>query len=188
VIGVLGGILGGAFAKLLAFPKISRLPKHWLLRALICGILCSGLTLATHGDTAGSGYEITRKALEASDLNDVHLLFPFYKLATTVLSYLSGMAGGIFSPCLSIGAGIGLTFAKLLHLQNFRACALMGMAAFFSGVVQAPLTAVIIVMEMTDEHILIIPLMVCAFVSQLIGQWLMPIPLYKFLAGKHQEA
>ena len=55
------------------------------------------------------------------------------------------------------------------------------------GVVQAPLTAVIIVMEMTDEHILIIPFMISAFLAQGFGKWIMPVPLYGFLAGKHEE-
>ena len=113
--------------------------------------------------------------------------FPILKLITTILSYLSGMAGGIFSPALSIGAGIGLTVAKVMHFENFRACALMGMVAFFSGAVQAPLTAVVIVMEMTDQHILILPFMIAAFLSHAIGKWMMPTPLYQFLAGRHVE-
>ena len=63
----------------------------------------------------------------------------------------------------------------------------MGMVAFFTGVVQAPLTAIIIVMEMTDEHILILPFMITAFLSQGFSKWIMPTPLYSFLAGKHLE-
>lgn len=97
------------------------------------------------------------------------------------------MAGGIFSPCLSIGAGLGLSIAQLAHWESFKACALIGMVAFFSGVVQAPLTAVIIVMEMTDEHMLILPFMVAAFLAQGLGKWMMPIPLYSFLSGRKEE-
>jgi H+/Cl- antiporter ClcA len=63
----------------------------------------------------------------------------------------------------------------------------MGMVAFFSGVVQAPLTAVIIVMEMTDEHMLILPFMIAAFLAHEIGKWIMPAPLYSFLAGRHKR-
>jgi H+/Cl- antiporter ClcA len=97
------------------------------------------------------------------------------------------MAGGIFSPSLSIGSGIGISLAKLFHFENFRTCALMGMVAVFSGVVQAPLTAVIIVTEMTDRHILILPFMVAAFLGQGIGKIIMPVPLYHFLARRHEE-
>lgn len=186
LIGTLGGLLGGAFAKLLAYPKLTRLPQHWWSRALICGVLCSWIGFMTHGDTAGSGYEVTKKVLESASIENASLGFPVAKLCTTVLSYLSGMAGGIFSPSLSIGAGLGISIAKLAHFQDFRACALMGMVAFFSGVVQAPLTAVIIVMEMTDEHMLILPFMVTAFLAHGMGKWIMPTPLYSFLAGRRE--
>ncbi len=187
LIGIIGGLFGGAFAKLLAYPKLTRLPENWWPRALICGLLCALIGFLTHGDTIGSGYEVTRKTLESATPENASLLFPVYKLGTTVLSYLSGMAGGIFSPCLSIGAGLGVSIAKLAHFQNFQACALMGMVAFFAAVVQAPLTAVIIVMEMTDEHMLILPFMIAAFLAQGIGKWIMPAPLYSFLAGRHEE-
>jgi H+/Cl- antiporter ClcA len=186
-IGGMVGLFGGWFARLLAYPGLTRLPKTWWPRALVCGILCSIAGYFTHGDTAGSGYEVTRITLESGTLENVSLLFPLFKLATTVLSYLSGMAGGIFSPCLAIGAGLGISIAKLAHFANFQTCALIGMVAFFSGVVQAPLTAVIIVMEMTDEHILILPFMVAAFIAQGMGKWLMPVPLYAFLARREHE-
>jgi H+/Cl- antiporter ClcA len=187
LIGLAGGLSGGGFARVLAYPGVTRLPRHWAFRAFVCGVVCSSICLATDGATAGSGYESIEKVLMASSVDSASVLFPVLKLVTTVLSYLSGMAGGIFSPSLSIGAGIGISLAKLLHFQNFRTCALMGMVAFFSGVVQAPLTAVIIVMEMTDRHILIIPFMIAAFVGQGVGRVAMPVPLYHFLAKRHEE-
>jgi H+/Cl- antiporter ClcA len=102
-----------------------------------------------------------------------------------VLSYLSGMAGGIFSPCLSIGAGIGFAMAALAHFASVKACALVGMVSFFSGVVQAPLTAVMIVLEMTDQRELILPFIIAAFVAQSVARQLMPVPLYRFLAEQN---
>lgn len=187
LIGAIGGLFGGIFARVLAYPAVTRLPKHWAIRAFICGVICTAICLATDGATAGSGYEPTAKALMASSVDSADVLFPVYKLITTILSYLSGMAGGIFSPSLSIGAGIGISVAKLLHFVNFKTCALMGMVAFFSGVVQAPLTAVIIVTEMTDQHILILPFMIAAFLGHGVGRLFMPVPLYHFLAKRHEE-
>ncbi|MGE4232845.1 MAG: chloride channel protein [Bacteriovoracia bacterium] len=188
LIGLVGGGLGGVFARILAYPRVVRLPKHWAIRAFLCGVVCAAIGLLTNGSTAGSGYEATEAILMSSSPANASLLFPIYKLATTALSYLSGMAGGIFSPCLTIGAGMGISLAKILHFVNFRTCALMGMVAFFSGVVQAPITAVIIVTEMTDRHILIIPFMVTAFIAQGVGRLIMPTPLYHFLAKRHEEA
>lgn len=187
VIGLIGGLFGGGFARALAFPQMTRLPKHWAMRAFICGLICTAIGLLTHGATSGSGYEPTEAALMASSSDFASVMFPIYKLITSALSYLSGMAGGIFSPSLSIGAGLGISVAKLLHFSNFKACALMGMVAFFSGVVQAPLTAVIIVTEMTDRNIMILPFMVAAFLGQAIGRLIMPTPLYHHLAHQHVE-
>lgn len=188
VLGVLGGVLGGIFSRILSYPELLKLPPQPWKKALYCGILCAAVGLYTGGDTAGSGYEITRRFLEEnSTINQWPLLMAAGKFCTTVLSYLSGMAGGIFAPCLAIGAGLGFSLAKIFHLANFKECGLLGMVAFFSGVIQAPLTAVIIIMEMTDEHILIIPFMVAAFLARRIGQIFMPVPLYRFLAGKHRK-
>jgi H+/Cl- antiporter ClcA len=178
-IGLLGGLLGGWFARLLAHRALP-LPKSWWTRALVCGVICSAIGLLAHGDTAGSGYEVTRSSLESNGVPA--LSFPLLKFVTTVFSYLSGMAGGLFSPCLTIGAGIGFSVATIFHLASVKACALLGMVAFFTGVVQAPLTAVVIVMEMTDQHDLILPFIVAALVAHGIGKILMPTPLYRFLA------
>jgi H+/Cl- antiporter ClcA len=185
VIGILGGILGGFFAKLLAYPKLTRLPQHWILRAFLCGAICSVIGYLTNGATSGSGYEITRSVLESDNIANASAMFPLYKFVTSTFSYLSGMAGGIFSPSLSMGAGIGIAVAKLAHFANFKACALIGMVAFFSGAIRAPLTGVIIVMEMTDEHILVLPFMIAAYLAYSLGKRIMPVPLYHFLAERH---
>lgn len=187
LLGGLGGLGGGLFAKLLSSPQFIRLPKHWFRRTLFCGATCAIIGYFTHGATAGSGYEITRTALMNNSTDGVDTLFPVWKLVTTTLSYLSGMAGGIFSPCLSIGAGLGMSVAKICHFANFKACALMGMVVFFSGAVQAPLTAVVIVMEMTDQHILILPFMIAAFLGHAASKLLMPEPLYHVLAKMNAE-
>jgi len=183
LIGIVGGTVGGVFARLLAHPPIRLMPKSWWLRAFFCGTLCAIITFATKGGTAGSGYEITRQFMDSPN-GDLPWVFPIGKLATTVLSYYSGMAGGIFSPSLAIGAGVGTTVAKIAHFTDLKACALMGMVAFFSGAIQAPLTGVIIVMEMSDQHALIIPFLVTAFLAQRLGQVFLKVPLYKFLALK----
>lgn len=188
LIGIVGGIFGGVFARILAYPALTKLPRHWVARALLCGIVCAACSYFTLGNTSGSGYEATSEALKAASLENFSPLFPLLKMLTTILSYLSGMAGGIFSPSLSIGSGLGMAIAQLLHLPNFRTCALIGMVAFFSGAIQAPFTAVIIVTEMTDEHILILPFMVAAFLGQSISRKIMPTPLYHFLAKRKEEA
>ncbi len=187
LIGIVGGFLGGVFSKILTQPSLTKLPYHWIKRSLATGTICSLLGYFTYGDTSGSGYEVTKKLMDAHSLDQVSLMFPFYKILTTAFSYLSGMAGGIFSPSLSIGAGVGMALAKLFGFANFKACGLFGMVAFFSGAIHAPLTATIIVMEMTDESAFAIPFMISAYVAYGIGQQIMPESLYRDLANKHSE-
>lgn len=188
LIGVLAGLAGGTFARLLAIPGLARLPERWWPRALVCGAVCGGLILLTDGATAGSGYESTEAMLLAAAPPDVSPLLPLAKLVATAMSYLSGMAGGIFSPTLSIGAGLGVAVDSLANLGQFKIAAMIGMVAFFAATVQAPLTAVIIVAEMTNERHLILPFMIAAFLAHGIGRWLMPVPLYQLLARRHLEA
>jgi H+/Cl- antiporter ClcA len=187
LIGFIGGLFGGAFAKILGEPHITKLPKHWILRAFIAGMICAIIGYFTHGLTAGSGYEVTMNSFNSGNYQELNLLYPVYKFATTVFSYLSGMAGGIFSPSLSIGAGIGSSIGKILSWPNLNTCALLGMVAFFSGAVRAPLTAVVIVTEMTDEHSLVLPFMIVAFLANSISKRVMKEPLYHYLAKKHFE-
>lgn len=186
LLGLLGGLCGGLFAKLLTKPLPHLLPASWWGRALVCGVLCSAFGLLSNGATAGSGYEVTRRFMDQDPGSLPALIFP-EKFLTTVFSYLSGMAGGIFSPSLSIGAGMGYTTAHLFHWEALKACGLLGMVAFFSGAVQAPLTAVIIIMEMTDQSELLIPFLIAALLAQGIGRLWMPVPLYRHLALLRQS-
>jgi H+/Cl- antiporter ClcA len=78
-----------------------------------------------------------------------------------LLSMLSGIPGGIFAPSLSVGAGIGSTIGLLLG-GDIALAALLGMAGYFAGVVQAAMTAFVIILEMTGNHDNVIPLMVSA--------------------------
>ncbi len=187
LIGLLAGAAGGIFALLLSTKKLHRvLPDRWWLRALACGAVCAALAYATHGDTSGSGYGIVKNVMDGE--GGFRLSFGIEKFVATVLSYLSGAAGGIFSPCLAIGAGFGYAIGELAGLGMPRICALLGMVSFFSGAVQAPLTSVIIVMEMTDEHILVIPFMIAAYVSYGVSKLMMPEPLYRKLAHAMSHA
>jgi H+/Cl- antiporter ClcA len=80
-----------------------------------------------------------------------------------------------------------VSIAKLAHFENIKTCALVGMVAFFSGAIGAPLTSVIIVAEMTNEHILILPFLIAAYLAHSVGRRITPVPLYHFLAKKHLE-
>jgi H+/Cl- antiporter ClcA len=91
--------------------------------------------------------------------------FGILKLLATVLSTVSGIPGGIFSPSLAVGAGLGSNIAQLFPSAPLAAILLLGMVSYFAGVVQAPITAFVIVTEMTDNHAMVVPLLAAALIA-----------------------
>jgi H+/Cl- antiporter ClcA len=92
--------------------------------------------------------------------------FALEKGLATLASYFAGIPAGIFAPSLAVGAGLGGTVSLYLPFAPVGAVVVLTMAAYFSGVVQAPLTALVIVGEMTDSHQLTLPLMAAALIGR----------------------
>lgn len=179
-IGAIGGVLGGVFGRIVTSNYLRHLGGNWWQRALIFGVLVSVLGYLFAGQTGGSNYLDTRDLLTGIPIQ-LPLLFPLGKLLATAFSTLSGLGGGILAPSLSIGAWMGVTAAKIAALSNIKACALLGMVAYFAGAFQIPITAVIIVMEITGQQEIIFPMMVAALVAHLIARIIMPVSLYHLL-------
>jgi len=191
--GIAGGTAGGLFAHLLLAASRGlpgrlgeRVREHPLLFAAACGILLALIGLASHGASYGTGYGEAKSLLEAgggtTGLTIAPERFVVLKMLATVVSYASGVPGGIFSPSLATGAGVGALIAPFTPEAPRAAVILLGMAAYFAGVVQAPLTAVVIVMEMTDNHELVVPLMAVALIAHAVSRMINHRPLYRALA------
>jgi H+/Cl- antiporter ClcA len=110
--------------------------------------------------------------------------FAAWKLLATVVSYLSGVPGGIFAPSLSIGAGLGHWLEGLLPAAPGGAVVLLGMVAYFAGVVQAPITAAAIVLEMTGNTAMAVPLMATSLVAYAVSRLACRRPLYATMARR----
>ena len=184
---VVGGLAGGTFSALLI--RLSRgLPglagraaaAHPVLFAASCGLSIAVIGLLSGGMTYGTGYDQARHIVDG----DAHLPAGFFalKFAASLISYISGIPGGIFAPSLAIGAGIGGAVAHLLPHAAPGMVVLLGMAAYFSAVVQAPLTATVIVMEMTDNQQVTVALLATSFLAFGISRLICRRPLYGALA------
>jgi len=112
----------------------------------------------------------------------VPLLYVTLRVVATWLAVWSGVPGGIFAPCLAIGAGVGHDIAVFTGSQvDAAALIAIGMAAFLAAVTQAPMTSFIIVMEMVGGHSMVLSLMAAALGASLVSRWIAR-PLYAALA------
>nr|WP_306228983.1 chloride channel protein [Aurantimonas sp. CSK15Z-1] len=183
--GVLGGLFGGLFSRgVLGFGTLERGPLAMLRRrpvlwAVGCGLLVAVIGLASGGTTWGTGYEAARALVEGDPQS---LWFGPAKFMATILTTLSGIPGGIFAPSLATGAGFGNILAWLVPTEPAGAVVILGMLAYFVGVVRAPLTAVLIVSEMTDSRAMILPLVATALIADGISALVCKERLYHGLA------
>lgn len=183
--GVLGGLMGGLFSKvvLALTHRIRRWRNIGHGKRVIAVAFLAGLTLALtgvfyHGDTFGTGYTQARGAVEG------HVLDPTFFLAkfiATVASTVSGIPGGLFAPSLAVGAGVGSTIGLVLG-SSASLAAVLGMAGYFAGVVQAPMTAFVIIVEMTGNHDNVVPVMAAAMLGYGVSRMVSPQPLYHALS------
>ena len=109
-------------------------------------------------------------------------LFLISKISATLFTYWSGIAGGIFAPCLSMGSAVGALLGPWLH-SSVSACAVIGMAAFLSGAIQAPITAFVIIFEMTGRHQMLLPIMLASLVGFMTARFAGAKHLYQALAS-----
>lgn len=179
VCGVVGGLLGGGFSAFLIGSGRRLAPllgSHPFRVALVLGLVVAAIGWLSGGATYGTGYVQARTVLMNEAPPDAW--FPFYKLLATLASYLTGVPGGIFSPALSTGVGLGADLAPLFPDVKPSAVMILGMVAYFTGVTQAPMTGAVIVMEMVDDHALILPILATAFFAALTSKLLCKQPIY----------
>ena len=188
--GVIGGLSGAVFSRILvAIPD--HLPAsaakwirvHPVLFATVCGMCVAVCGFASDGAVYGTGYENARAVLHHT--GTVALDYAPLKLLATALSSVSGMPGGIFSPSLSIGAGIGSDISHFFHHAAPGPIVLLGMVAYFTGVVRAPITGFVIVSEMSGDHGMLVALMATALIADGCARLINREGVYHMLAKRY---
>jgi len=190
VAGILGGVTGGLFSRALIaqawshWPAFAKLRAHPVLLALGCGVIVAATGIATGGLSWGTGYETTRALLSGQH---APATFGVAKFVATLATAMSGAPGGIFAPSLSVGAGLGQLIALVFPGDAPGAIVLLGMIGYFTGVVRAPLTAVIIMMEMTDDRTMILPLLASALIADRVSGAVCRQKLYHALSRQFRQ-
>ncbi|MGH6964882.1 MAG: chloride channel protein [Phenylobacterium sp.] len=188
LIGLIGGVFGGLFSRSLASligPRPGRIgtwrKAHPLAFAALCGLVAAAAAALSNGLTFGAGYEEAKSLL--GDHPGRGLALAASKFVATLAAASAGSPGGIFAPSLAIGAGFGAAVARLGFAFAGHDAVVLGMSAYLSGVVQAPLTSAVILMEMTRDPGLVGPLLLSALTARWASSWVMPEPLYHVLAA-----
>jgi H+/Cl- antiporter ClcA len=185
--GIVGGLAGGLFARtiLVATAQLPGFLERFRAGspigfAALCGLLLAVIGYASDDTVYGTGYAQVREIIANS-----HVVTPWFgieKWLANVVSYLSGVPGGIFSPALAVGAGLGANLVPLTPHTDATAVILLGMAAYLAGVTQAPLTSAVISMELTDNHHLVIPIIAACLLGRTFSTLLCKTPIYRALA------
>jgi H+/Cl- antiporter ClcA len=187
ICGVLGGFSGAGFARILvaapdALPGGARFRKHPIIFAGLCGLGVALCGLLSGGQVFGTGYQQAHAVLHHT--GTVSLDYAPLKFLATALSSIAGVPGGIFSPSLSVGAGLGADVARFFHHVDPGPIVLLGMVAYFTGVVRAPITAFVIVSEMTGDHGILVALMATALIADFCARAINREGVYHLLSKR----
>jgi CIC family chloride channel protein len=184
-LGLAAGIFSVLFVKVLYQSEdfFEALKINNLLKPALGGLVL-GIIGIFYPQVFGVGYETITSALHEETVIWVLFLLVFLKIAATSLTLGSGGSGGVFAPSLFMGAALGGFFGNVVHLAfpaitaTPGAYALVGMSAMVSGTIHAPLTAMLIIFEMTADYRIILPLMLASVVSTLVANKLMRDSIY----------
>ncbi len=198
VLGVVSAVVSIFFTDALLNLRLwfrqARLLPGWAQPAVggaVTGILAVAALLWLHtSGITGGGYETLSVGLAGKLTIKVMLALGFMKFIATLFSYSSGGAGGIFAPALFIGSMVGgvvgyVDVAMFGHPTNeVGAFALVGMGAVFAGIIRAPITSVLIIIEMTGGYSLILPLMIANMICFGLARHWRPVPVYEALLAQ----
>jgi chloride channel protein, CIC family len=194
VLGVVGGFFALIFSKALGTlrPKLRALPRwtyYW--QPSIAGLLVGGIGFFGLPQVMGPGYEVMDQAMHGTFAWKLLLALAVVKILATTISFSSGTPGGMFAPTLFVGAMLGASigsFEKLFfpHLTGtVGAYALVGMGVLFAAFLRAPLTSVFMVLEVSGNYSIILPVILANTIAYLIARSLQPAPIFEVFT--HQD-
>jgi CIC family chloride channel protein len=189
LLGIMAGLLGVLFNRslLTTVDLFIRIPPRLVVpfAAIAGGII--GLVGWFSPMMLGSGNSLAQITLQGNLLLSIIPLYFGIRFLLTTTSYGTGAPGGIFAPLLVLGALLGLAIGQIF---NFLApsvvpipavFAVVGMAAYFTAIVRAPLTGIMLIVEMTGNYSQMLPLLVSCFCAYAVAEFLKDLPIYEAL-------
>jgi CIC family chloride channel protein len=189
VFGVLAGLLGIAYNRtllstLVAAEKLRSWPVE--LRAALVGAGVGILAWFAPG-LVGGGDGITQQTLSGTETVGMMLIVFLLRFGLGTISYAALTPGGLFAPMLVLGAQLGFLYGTVCSwwfptvAPNPTSLAVVGMAAFFAAVVRAPITGIVLVIEMTSSFTLLLPMLAACFAAMTVPTLLRDAPIYDSL-------
>ena len=188
-LGIVTGCMGVAYNRailgtLAVADRLQRWPVE--LRATLVGAAVALLAWFAPG-VVGGGDAITQRTLSGTETVGMLSVVFLLRFGLGPLSYAAGTPGGLFAPILVLGSQSGLLFGNIYNhwfpavAAGPTALAVVGMAAFFTAVVRAPLTGIVLVIEMTASFTLLLPMLSACFAAMLVPNLLGNAPIYDSL-------
>jgi CIC family chloride channel protein len=189
-LGVVGGLASVTFSSGIATlrPRCKGLPR-WTqyFQPAIAGLLIGIIAVLGAPQVMGAGYEYIDQAMHGQFTWEFLAILAGLKIVATLLSFVSGTPGGMFAPTLFIGAMLGAAVGGaehyfLPHLTiSAGTYALVGMGVLFAGFLRAPMTSVFMVLEVSGNYSIIVPVIIANTVAYVISRGLQPIALFDML-------
>jgi chloride channel protein, CIC family len=194
VLGVAGGVASVIFSKALGYsrPKLRSLPRWTLFcQPGIAGFLVGVIAFFGMPQVMGPGYTVIDQAIHGQFTWKFLLVLVLLKIFATTISFSSGTPGGMFAPTLFIGAMLGAsigTFEKF-YFPNFPisvgSYALVGMGVLFAAFLRVPLTSVFMVLEVSGNYSIVLPVILANTIAYLVSRSLQPYAIFETFT--HQD-
>ena len=190
ILGIIGGLASVAFASGIGYfrPRCRNMaPWTQYLQPAVAGLLIGLIGYLGAPQVMGAGYEYMDQAIHGQFTWQFLAILAALKIVATLLSFVSGTPGGMFAPTLFIGAMFGAAVGGAEHaiLPHFTfspgTYALVGMGVLFAGFLRAPMTSVFMVLEVSGNYSLIVPVIVANTFAYVIARALQPVAIFDVL-------
>jgi CIC family chloride channel protein len=191
VLGIVGGLASVAFASGISVLRpMCRKMRPWThyFQPAVAGLLIGGIAVLGAPQVMGAGYQYIDEAMHGQFTWQFMAMLALLKIVATLLSFVSGTPGGMFAPTLFIGAMFGAAVggaehALLPHLSwSPGTYALVGMGVLFAGFLRAPMTSVFMVLEVSGNYSIIVPVIVANTFAYVISRTLQPVAIFDALS------
>jgi CIC family chloride channel protein len=194
VLGVAGGIASLIFSKALGFsrPYLRRLARWtWYIQPALAGLIVGAIGYFGAPQVMGPGYNVIDQAMHGQFTWKFLLALTLLKIVATTISFSTGTPGGMFAPTLFIGAMLGGsigTFEKIFFPSfhvSVGSYALAGMGVLFAAFLRVPLTSVFMVLEVSGNYSIVLPVILANTIAYLVSRGLQPYPILETFT--HQD-